>query len=84
MAMVWFAQVRCDMAFIEYVPESEIPSDQRLADKDNILQIHCVHPEVMRLHYDLYLELMHKPGPLTRVQREMVAVVVSELNGCHY
>ena len=72
------------MAFIEYVPESEIAPDLRVADKDNILRIHSVHPEVMRLHYDLYIELMHKPGPLTRAQREMVAVVVSGLNGCLY
>ena len=72
------------MAFIEYVPESEIAPDLRVPDKDNILQIHSVHPEVMRLHYELYLELMHNAGPLTRIQREMVAVVVSGLNGCHY
>ena len=72
------------MAFIEYVPESEIAPEQRVADKDNIIQIHCVHPEVMRLHYDLYLRLMHKAGPLSRVQREMVAIVVSVENGCHY
>ena len=72
------------MAFIEYVPESEIAPEQRVADKDNIIQIHCVHPEVMRLHYDLYLRLMHKEGPLSRTQREMVSIVVSVENGCHY
>lgn len=72
------------MAFIEYVPESEIAPEQRVADKDNIIRIHCVHPEVMRLHYDLYLRLMHKAGPLSRLQREMVAIVVSVENGCHY
>ncbi len=72
------------MAYIEYVPESEIPTELRVADKDNIIQVHGVHPEVMRMHYELYLELMHKPGPLSRLQREMVAVVVSGLNACHY
>ena len=72
------------MAYIDYVPESEIAPEHRVADKDNIIQVHRVHPEVMRLHYDLYLELMHKAGPLSRVQREMVALVVSVENGCHY
>ena len=72
------------MAFIDYVPESDIAPEQRVADKDNIIQVHRAHPEVMQLHYELYLELMHKPGPLSRVQREMVAVVVSVENGCHY
>ena len=38
----------------------------------------------MRLHYDLYVALMHRPSPLSRKQREMVAVVVSATNGCHY
>ncbi|MCH8978442.1 MAG: carboxymuconolactone decarboxylase family protein [Armatimonadetes bacterium] len=72
------------MAYIEYLPESEIPPEQRVADKDNIIRVHGVHPEVMRLHYDLYLRLMHKAGPLSRVQREMVAIVVSVENSCHY
>ena len=72
------------MAYIDYVPESEIAPEQRVADTDNIIQVHCMHPEVMRLHYELYLRLMHKAGPLSRVQREMVAIVVSVENGCHY
>ena len=72
------------MAFIPYVQESKLSPDERLADPDNILQIHRIHPAVMRQHYELYLELMHRPGPLTRRQREMLAVRVSALNGCHY
>lgn len=72
------------MAFIQYAPESGLTEGQKVADKDNIIQIHRVHPEVMRLHYDLYLELMHRPGPLTRAQREMVGVAVSIENGCDY
>ncbi|MEE8106373.1 MAG: carboxymuconolactone decarboxylase family protein [Planctomycetota bacterium] len=54
------------------------------ASGDNILRIHGVHPEVERRHSGLYIELMHKPGPLTRVQRERIAVVVSAANGCRY
>ncbi len=72
------------MAFIRYVSESELPAAERVPDNDNILQIHGVHPRVMRQHYELYLELMHRPGPLTRRQREMLAVRVSALNHCHY
>ena len=72
------------MAFIPYVDESELSPGERVADQDNILQIHRIHPQVMRLHYDLYLELMHRPGPLTRRQREAIAVRVSALNRCHY
>lgn len=72
------------MAFIRYLTDAELPATERVADPDNIIQIHAVHPTVMRQHYELYVELMHRPGPLTRRQREMIAVRVSALNGCHY
>ena len=72
------------MAFINYVPEGQIDPADRVPDHDNILRIHGVHGGVMRRHYDLYVELMHGPGPLSRFQRELIAVVVSAANGCHY
>jgi alkylhydroperoxidase family enzyme len=72
------------MAFIRYLDETELPASARVPDPDNILQIHGVHPEVMRQHYELYLELMHRAGPLTRRQREMLAVRVSAINRCQY
>jgi len=71
------------MAFIRYADDEVGPRD-RVPDQDNILRIHGVHPRIIRQHYDLYLELMHRPGPLSREQREMVAVVVSAINRCRY
>ncbi len=72
------------MAFVRYVSPAEIPEHDRVDDTDNILRVHGIHSRVMRLHYDLYIELMHGPGPLTRVQRELIATAVSALNQCHY
>ncbi len=72
------------MAFILYVPEDKLPPEDRVADRDNIIRIHGAHSRLLRLHYDLYAELMRGPGPLSRMEREMIAVVVSALNGCHY
>jgi alkylhydroperoxidase family enzyme len=72
------------MAFIDYVPEETIPSEDLVPDRDNILRIHGVHSKTMRQHFALYRELMYGPGPLSRVQREMIAVVVSAQNQCHY
>jgi alkylhydroperoxidase family enzyme len=72
------------MAFIDYVPYDEIPESDQVADRDNIIQIHGVHSQVISRHYDLYRELMYGQGPLTRIQREMIAVVVSTANKCHY
>jgi alkylhydroperoxidase family enzyme len=72
------------MAFIDYVPEEQIPEEDRVADRDNIIQIHGVHSRTLRQHYELYRDLMYAKGPLSRVQREMIAVVVSATNDCHY
>ena len=72
------------MAFISYVSEEDIPERDRVRDRDSIIQIHSVHSRTMKHHYELYKELMHGRGPLTRVQREIIAVVVSVMNECHY
>jgi alkylhydroperoxidase family enzyme len=72
------------MAFIRYVPATELDPSERVADPDNIIQISAVHPHIMRQHVELYVELMHRPGPLSRREREMMAVRVSALNHCHY
>lgn len=72
------------MAFIDYLPEEQITEDDRVPDDDNIIQIHGVHSRTMRQHFELYRELMFSRGPLSRIQREMIAVVVSAANRCHY
>lgn len=72
------------MAFIPFGDPDAVPPGDRVPDTDNILRIHGVHSRTMRLHYDLYVELMRGRGPLSRPQREMIAVVVSATNGCHY
>ena len=72
------------MAYIKYVTEEQIPPDDRVPDHDNILRIHGIHSRTMRQHYDLYRQLMYGKGPLGRIQREMIAVVVSAQNKCRY
>ncbi len=72
------------MAFIPYLPPGALAPEDRVADPDNIIQIHAVHPAVMRQHYELYKQLMHRAGPLSRRERELLGVRVSALNHCHY
>jgi len=72
------------MAHIPYPPEEDVPPEDRVDDTDNIIRIHGVHSRMIRLHHDLYVEVMRRPGPLTRVQREMIGTAVSAVNGCHY
>jgi len=51
----------------------------------NIIRLQSPRPRVLRASTQLYVELMHNEGGgLTRAQREMIAVVVSRANACHY
>jgi len=54
------------------------------AGLDDILKIHSLNPESLRHHYEMYKHLMTGPSGLSRMQREMIAVVVSKINACHY
>ena len=50
----------------------------------NIIRVSGVNPGAMDGHLHLYKEVMHKQSPVSRLQREMIAVTVSGINGCHY
>ena len=81
------------MAHIPYVPEDEASGllaelYGRYRDDsgsvDNILRIHSLNPRSMQDHAQLYGHLMRGRSPLSRVQREMIAVTVSAENDCYY
>lgn len=50
----------------------------------NIVHVMSQNPPVLRDSVRLYGATMFGPSPLTRVQREMLAVVVSAETDCHY
>lgn len=81
------------MAWIPYVPHDE--AGGRLEDLyeryaapwggvDHIIRIHSLNPRSMENHVRLYAHLMRGPSPLSRAQREMIAVTVSARNACAY
>ncbi len=81
------------MAWIKVVQENEAKGKlKELYDKyaepsgevDNILKIHSLNVKSLRTHFDLYAHLMRGRSDLTRAQREMIAVVTSVINRCHY
>ncbi len=79
------------MAYIPYVPFAEAEGLlAELYDRygreaiDNIIRIHSLNPRSMRDHVDLYAHLMRGRSPLSRIRREMIAVVVSAENDCFY
>jgi uncharacterized peroxidase-related enzyme len=58
-----------------------IESRGKLAD---VHMIQSLNPESIVNHMDLYMTIMFGKSPLRRVQREMMAVVVSKNNDCDY
>lgn len=80
------------MAWIRWIDEGEATG--RLAEifarhatshgVDHILKIHSLNPESLERHYELYKHLMFGPSQLSRAEREMLAVVVSQINDCFY
>ncbi len=51
---------------------------------DNILGIHALDPASMRAHLELYRQAMRGTATLPKVDREMIALVVSAANDCEY
>jgi len=50
----------------------------------NILKVQSLNPDALKTHLDLYLTIMFGKSGLTRIQREMIATVVSATNSCEY
>lgn len=50
----------------------------------NIFEAQGMEPDVLSHHLDLYVDLMISPGPLSREEREMIAVIVSAANRSAY
>jgi alkylhydroperoxidase family enzyme len=50
----------------------------------NLVRVQSIRPDTMAIGRDLYRHLMDGPGGLTRLQRVLIATVVSKVNGCLY
>jgi len=51
---------------------------------DWIMRIHALDPGSLAAHNTMYRQAMQGTKTLRKVDREMVAVVVSRVNDCHY
>jgi alkylhydroperoxidase family enzyme len=81
------------MAFIDYIeyddasPELKSAYEKLGAPKrtpSNIIRISGISPRALEGHLALYRGIMSGRNGLTPQQREMIAVVVSGINQCHY
>ncbi len=87
-------QSQAKIAWIETISEAEASGelkrayqrsrDAKTAHVDHIMKIHSLNPQSLLDHLHLYKTLMFADSPLTRIQREMIAVVVSAINRCEY
>ena len=50
----------------------------------NVLACHSLNEEALRAHVGLYRTIMYGDSPLSRSEREAMAVAVSAANTCHY
>lgn len=51
---------------------------------DNVLKVHGLDPVGLDAHLALYRSAMRDTASLPKVDRELIAVVVSRVNGCDY
>lgn len=84
MTDAWIHMVGEEEAAEELADHYARMRDPATGGVDNILRIHGQHPATLVGHMALYRSLMHGRSPLPRWEREMIAVVVSATNSCHY
>lgn len=67
--------------FEDLEPEVTDPVYNRV---DWIMRIHALDAGSLAAHNVLYRQAMKGTKTLRRLEREMIAVVVSQINECHY
>ena len=84
------------MAWIHSIPDDEWSTIDGLRDQldavvdrttgrvDNIMSIHSLNPVGLAAHDVLYRSAMSGTATLRKVERELIALVVSSENDCHY
>ncbi len=58
--------------------------DPDTGELDNVLRVHALHPAGLAAHWQLYRAVMRPTATLRKAEREMIALVVSQINECHY
>ena len=81
------------MAFIDYISHDDASDELKAlynkyseADEtvDNIVRIAGLNPKALEFHLKFYRAVLHAKSPLSKQQRELIAIVVSSINHCHY
>ncbi|MEO0502670.1 MAG: peroxidase-related enzyme, partial [Pseudomonadota bacterium] len=77
-----------DLPMVDPLPEATQRyfdiCDEKLGFVPNVLRAHAFDIDKLNAFTALYNDLMLAPSGLTKLEREMIAVVVSATNRCHY
>jgi alkylhydroperoxidase family enzyme len=82
--MAWIETIAEDAADGELAELYAAARDPEFGRVDAILTIHALHPAGLRAHLELYRAVMRGSAGLPKLDRELIALVVSRLNGCGY
>ncbi len=82
--MAWIRVIEEDAAGGELAALYGSLIDPASGSVDNVLKIHSLNLGGLRAHVALYRSSMAGTAGLPTREREMIALVVSGLNGCHY
>ena len=82
--MSWITQVPDGEWTGELEPLRERVVDPQYGRVDEIMAVHSLNPTGMAAHDALYRSAMSGTASLRKVERELVALVVSLENHCHY
>lgn len=81
------------MPYIKVIPFEDAEGrlkeiyDDLITKRGKLAEVHKIqslNPETIVAHMELYMSIMFGQSPLSRAQREMIAVVVSVANDCKY
>jgi len=82
--MAWIETPREDQWEDELAELYGQVADRAHGRVDNIFQIHALKPQAMDAHNALYTSAMSGTKTLRKVERELIALIVSDINECHY
>ena len=82
--MTWIRTVADEDASGELRELYDRVRDPANGELDNIMSVHSLDPKGLEAHYVLYANAMRGTRSLRKVDREMIALVVSQINECHY
>ena len=82
--MAWIKKLPDDECGDDLQPFKAAATDPKTGIVDNIIGVHSLDAGSMAAHLGLYRQAMRGTTTLPKVDREMIALVVSQSNECHY